>query len=174
MASEVDRRAMLTGVGLGALGLVAASGCSSSTAGTAAPDGYGGDSLPPGSDPTIPATSDPATSDPTTPAATRQPPQQQPAGPSVVALAHLSPGQTVSLKDPTGRTLLVTRTGAQSVVAWDATCTHQGCTVAASGLCPCHGSRFQPATGQVVNGPAARPLAKVAVAVSNGQVVLST
>ena len=43
-----------------------------------------------------------------------------------------------------------------------ARCTHMGCTVAWSAAehvfeCPCHGSRFGPA-GEVVNGPAARPL----------------
>lgn len=60
-----------------------------------------------------------------------------------------------------------------TVVGHTAICTHQGCTVAAGGAdanCPCHGSKFNAATGAVINGPALSPLADVAVTVANGQV----
>ena len=73
--------------------------------------------------------------------------------------------------------VVVTRPAADDVRAFSAVCTHQGCTVdgVADGLisCPCHGSRFDAATGAVRNGPAARPLAKVAVVVRSGKVFAS-
>ena len=73
--------------------------------------------------------------------------------------------------------VVVTRPAADDVRAFSAVCTHQGCTVdgVADGIisCPCHGSRFDAATGAVRNGPAARPLAKVAVVVRSGQVFAS-
>ena len=73
--------------------------------------------------------------------------------------------------------VVVTRPAADDVRAFSAVCTHQGCTVdgVADGIisCPCHGSRFDAATGAVRNGPAARPLAKVAVVVRSGKVFAS-
>jgi Rieske Fe-S protein len=73
----------------------------------------------------------------------------------------------------TGPRVVVTRDG--DIRAFSAVCTHQGCTVAtvADGVisCPCHGSRFDAATGAVVGGPATRPLPVVPVEVRDGVVV---
>ena len=72
--------------------------------------------------------------------------------------------------------IVLVRSG-DEVRAFSAQCTHQGCLL--SGLrdgllvCPCHGSSFDPATGDVVSGPARSALAPVSVAVSDGSVVRS-
>jgi Rieske Fe-S protein len=70
--------------------------------------------------------------------------------------------------------VVLTRTPEGQVHAFSATCTHQGCTVdsVAGGRisCPCHGSQFDAATGEVLRGPATRPLPPVTVEVSNGVV----
>jgi Rieske Fe-S protein len=72
--------------------------------------------------------------------------------------------------------VVVTRSGTD-VHAFSATCTHQGCQVnkVSDGTidCPCHGSRFDASTGQVVAGPAPSPLPPVRVIVQNGEVFSS-
>jgi cytochrome b6-f complex iron-sulfur subunit len=53
----------------------------------------------------------------------------------------------------------------REIYALDLTCTHLGCTVNATDkgfICPCHGSMFT-ASGDVVKGPANRPLKRFAV-----------
>ena len=58
------------------------------------------------------------------------------------------------------------------VYALSLVCTHLGCTVtlAAQDLtCPCHGSRFD-RQGQVLNGPADRPLQRLQVAERGGMI----
>ncbi|HKC11440.1 MAG TPA: Rieske (2Fe-2S) protein [Vicinamibacteria bacterium] len=77
-----------------------------------------------------------------------------------------------------GLPLAVTRVSETSVVAVTRICTHMGCTVALPSApgstldCPCHGSRFL-VTGQVVNGPAARPLASFPAVIDGSQVVIT-
>lgn len=54
----------------------------------------------------------------------------------------------------------------QETYALDLVCTHLGCTVTvtpADLICPCHGSRFD-RHGQVLEGPAERPLRKLVLA----------
>jgi len=96
------------------------------------------------------------------------------AGDSALAeVADLPDGGGVVLGD---QHLVLVRDGDQ-VHGLSATCTHQGCTVngVAEGriTCPCHGSVFDAATGDVVSGPARTPLPAVPVEVRAGAVYLA-
>jgi nitrite reductase/ring-hydroxylating ferredoxin subunit len=138
---HVSRRSVLAGAGAGA-GLVLVAACSSGSPGPGGTSGSGaGATLPPGE--------------------TLAPLADVPVGGAVVV--------TVG-----GRGVVVSRPAEGEARAFSAVCTHQGCTVAADGgqlACPCHGSRFDAATGAVVQGPAQEPLPEIAVAVQGGEVV---
>ncbi|EWT01843.1 Rieske (2Fe-2S) protein [Intrasporangium oryzae NRRL B-24470] len=73
--------------------------------------------------------------------------------------------------------VVVTQPEAGTFKAFDTTCTHQGCAVAAVAnkmiICPCHGSAFDIATGDVVNGPATAPLAAKKVTVTGSTFTVS-
>lgn len=63
-----------------------------------------------------------------------------------------------------GRRVAVTRT-AEALYAFGDTCTHAGCSLAEDGevedgkvACLCHGSEFDLATGEVLQGPARDPV----------------
>ena len=61
--------------------------------------------------------------------------------------------------------------------AFDATCPHQGCAVSdfAEGrlVCPCHGSEFDPDSGEVLGGPATSGLTVKEVTMSGDDLVVS-
>ncbi len=72
--------------------------------------------------------------------------------------------------------IVVAQPTAGTVVAFSAICTHAGCTVAPAGKefdCPCHGSRYDAATGAVIQGPAPSPLTKLTATVSGNTVTVS-
>jgi len=58
-------------------------------------------------------------------------------------------------------------------------CTHRGCKLSSGTLdgeivkCPCHGSKFNVKTGEVMHGPANKPEPKYAVKVEKDQVVVN-
>ncbi len=64
--------------------------------------------------------------------------------------------------------------GDRRFVALSPICTHRGCTVqirAARLVCPCHGSTYD-LEGRVIRGPAQRSLARYAVEVREGDVLI--
>ena len=90
-------------------------------------------------------------------------------------------GRTISLalEDiPLGGALVLPHAGVAVVregsdlLALDLACTHLGCTVTATPggfACPCHGSRFGTA-GEVLSGPAPRPLRRIRLTAEEGVV----
>jgi thiosulfate dehydrogenase [quinone] large subunit len=83
---------------------------------------------------------------------------------------------------PAGDPGVIVRLQDGSYVAFDAVCTHAGCTVEysttdAALVCPCHGAAFDPAHGAaVLAGPTDQPLAALPIVVdaATGQILLRT
>lgn len=73
--------------------------------------------------------------------------------------------------------VVVTQPEADEYLAFDARCPHQGCSVSevttTAIICPCHGSEFDPSSGEVTKGPATEGLAKRTATVEGEQIVVS-
>jgi nitrite reductase/ring-hydroxylating ferredoxin subunit len=75
------------------------------------------------------------------------------------------------------RKIVVTQPTAGTFKAFDATCTHQQCTVGevSNGkiTCPCHMSQFNIADGSVARGPATRALGAKTATVKDGSITVT-
>ncbi|MEU6019452.1 Rieske (2Fe-2S) protein [Streptomyces sp. NPDC047515] len=76
------------------------------------------------------------------------------------------------------RGVVVTQPEAGAFKAFSSKCTHQGCAVSSVSEgtinCPCHGSKFDMATGEVAAGPAGRPLPAKTITVKDGSITLAS
>ena len=93
------------------------------------------------------------------------------AGQEVVAVADVPVGGGVVVA---AQEIVVTQPSDGDYRAFTAICTHTGCLVnqvTETIDCPCHGSRFDIATGDVVTGPASAPLSEIAVDVDGDRIV---
>ncbi len=159
--ADLTRRTILTLGSVGAVGgaLALAACAADAPSGTATPT--------PTSTPTV--TDEP----PTEPSAA---PDAPPVGEDIAAVADVPVGGSISASI-NGEDALIAQPTAGQVVAFSAICTHQGCVVAPAGdefHCPCHGSKFEAATGDVIQGPAREPLPPIPVAVSGDRIVAAS
>jgi Rieske Fe-S protein len=92
------------------------------------------------------------------------------------ALASTSQIPVGSGKVFSGQQVVVTQPAAGEFKAFSAVCTHMGCIVnqVSNGTidCPCHGSQYSIKTGDVVAGPAPKPLPAKQIKVSGGSIFL--
>lgn len=73
-----------------------------------------------------------------------------------------------------GKSYVITRTS-NGLIAFDTTCTHNGCGIDFKGktlICPCHGAEFDPLSGSPTAGPAISKLKSYEVKEIDGQIVV--
>jgi len=150
--TETSRRALLTGAaGAGVAAVVAACGGGDGGAG---PDGGSADAGAP-----------PAGGGPT---------QAGGGGGALATTAEIPVGGG---KIFPGQNAIITQPTAGTFKAFEATCTHMQCTLAAVAdgtiMCGCHGSRFSAADGSVTSGPATRPLPERKITIDGESISLA-
>ena len=155
--SLATRRGVLAGVGLvGLAGAITACGAGASSSAPAAGNA--------GITPAAPGSAAPAGSGAGSSA------------PAANALAATSQIQVGSGMIFSGPQVVVTQPSAGEFKAFSAVCTHMGCIVnqISKGTidCPCHGSQYSITTGDVVAGPAPKPLPAKQIKVSGGSIFL--
>ncbi|MFF0293535.1 ubiquinol-cytochrome c reductase iron-sulfur subunit [Kitasatospora sp. NPDC004615] len=94
-----------------------------------------------------------------------------------VPAAQVPVGGSATVKDPaSGDAVYIVQPSAGKYAGLSSVCTHSGCAVNPPKdgqlYCPCHGSKFDAATGAVINGPATKPLPTYAVTKNGEQLEL--
>ncbi|MBI3750011.1 MAG: Rieske 2Fe-2S domain-containing protein [Chloroflexi bacterium] len=117
------------------------------------------------------------------PAPTAAGASQAPAsGPVIARVSQLGSGRAISFADPiSGDPGVLLKLADGKIVAFDAICTHAGCTVEWDPtydllVCPCHGAAFDPAhDAQAVAGPTSTPLSPIPIHVdtASGRITVS-
>lgn len=94
-------------------------------------------------------------------------------GAPIASESEVASGSSFKFED-SGEPAVLVRLDSGDFVAYSAVCTHQRCEVAYREdrlVCPCHGSTFDLTSGgEVVSGPANRPLPEIPVQVRDGEV----
>ena len=97
-----------------------------------------------------------------------------PAGNALASTSQIPVGSGTVFSGPQ---VVVTQPSAGEFKAFSAVCTHMGCTVnqISNGTidCPCHGSQYNISTGDVVAGPAPKPLPAKQIKVSGDSIFLA-
>ena len=98
-------------------------------------------------------------------------------GKAIIEAEKLEPNSAFTFVDVgTGEPYVLVRMPDGEFVLYSAECTHNGCTVGYEPdsqylVCPCHASKFRAEDGDVVSGPADKPLPELAIKIENGKVV---
>jgi nitrite reductase/ring-hydroxylating ferredoxin subunit len=98
----------------------------------------------------------------------------EPGGEPLASLDEVPVGEATAITTPGGDSGFVFRADETTVAAFSAVCTHSGGNLQSQGAeleCPLHGSVFDPATGEVIEGPASEPLPAINVRIEGEQIV---
>lgn len=97
----------------------------------------------------------------------------------LTALSALPVGAATKFTASNGDPAILIRTADSKVCAFDAICTHNGCTVeydpgSQTLICPCHGAQYDPLShAAVLAGPAPAPLSEIKVKIDGTNIVLA-